>query len=277
VEPLTPTRSPEAERERLEAQIARLNRAIGKAMRAYALLDDEDPDGILEAEHKKLLGELRDEKAQLAQKAAALSPQKVDLDRESRLEAVQVALSLVEEWPTLSAARINALLDLVVDRINILPDDKGIEVYPSWESKPWSWQRPPSAPLKRHLVEELLRADPKMSTPGIVRLAQARGMSVTDTYVRVIRAELFGADERLRAAPRYGREAFRPADWAERERVRLEAAERFQKGEDSTSVAKALGVTRRTVDRWKSAWRAQGDAALLSTALPRRSLDEALG
>lgn len=61
-----------------------------------------------------------------------------------------------------------------------------------------------------------------------------------------------------------------------RERLRLEAAERFARGEKSSVIAKDLRVHVRSVERWRKAWRDGGPRALRSTgpaSLPR--LDEA--
>ncbi|MEV6057801.1 helix-turn-helix domain-containing protein [Streptomyces sp. NPDC052107] len=45
-----------------------------------------------------------------------------------------------------------------------------------------------------------------------------------------------------------------PEEQEKRERVRLEAVERFARGERSEAVARDLGVTARSVRRWRRAW-----------------------
>jgi transposase len=50
-----------------------------------------------------------------------------------------------------------------------------------------------------------------------------------------------------------------------RERVRLEAAERFAAGHERVLIAKELRVRVRSVRRWRRAWSVGGEAALLST------------
>ena len=60
-----------------------------------------------------------------------------------------------------------------------------------------------------------------------------------------------------------------------REQVRLEAAGRFAAGEDNAVVARELRVHVRSVQRWRRAWDAGGDAVLYSAGPPRRPrLDE---
>jgi transposase len=55
-----------------------------------------------------------------------------------------------------------------------------------------------------------------------------------------------------------------------REQVRMEAATRFATGEDSASVARALRVHVRSVQRWRAAWETGGEAALVSKGPPNR-------
>lgn len=55
-----------------------------------------------------------------------------------------------------------------------------------------------------------------------------------------------------------------PERQAFRERLRLEAAERFAAGQDSALVAKELRVHVRSVQRWRAAWSSGGEAGLLS-------------
>ncbi|MGW4516344.1 helix-turn-helix domain-containing protein, partial [Streptomyces sp. NPDC004393] len=50
-----------------------------------------------------------------------------------------------------------------------------------------------------------------------------------------------------------------------RERIRLEAAERFAAGVKTAAVAKELRVSERSVERWRRAWREGGAQALRST------------
>ncbi|WP_445276292.1 IS630 family transposase [Streptomyces longispororuber] len=61
-----------------------------------------------------------------------------------------------------------------------------------------------------------------------------------------------------------------------RERIRLEAGERFEQGEKNALIAKELRVSVRSVERWRRAWRQGGTAALASAGpskLPRLSDD----
>jgi transposase len=47
-----------------------------------------------------------------------------------------------------------------------------------------------------------------------------------------------------------------------RERVRVLAAEGFERGEKNTDIAKDLRVSLRSVERWRRAWREKGIAGL---------------
>src|ERR1700677_3878965 len=55
-----------------------------------------------------------------------------------------------------------------------------------------------------------------------------------------------------------------PAEQQRRERLRLEAAGRFARGDSTPEIAADLRVTERTVRRWRQAWRDGGAAALRS-------------
>ncbi|MET9123409.1 helix-turn-helix domain-containing protein [Streptomyces sp. NPDC004528] len=48
-----------------------------------------------------------------------------------------------------------------------------------------------------------------------------------------------------------------------REWIRLPAADAFSRGESNTAIAKDLGVSLRSVDRWRHFWRAGGRDGLL--------------
>ncbi|MER5225505.1 winged helix-turn-helix domain-containing protein [Streptomyces flaveus] len=58
-----------------------------------------------------------------------------------------------------------------------------------------------------------------------------------------------------------------PREQEKRQRVRLEAAERFARGEKTEAVARKLRVTARSVRRWRRAWE-QGGADALRSAGP---------
>uniref|UniRef100_UPI002E2773E6 helix-turn-helix domain-containing protein n=1 Tax=Streptomyces lycii TaxID=2654337 RepID=UPI002E2773E6 len=53
-----------------------------------------------------------------------------------------------------------------------------------------------------------------------------------------------------------------PKEQEKRERVRLEAVERFARGEKTEAVARELRVTSRSVRRWRREWEEGGAAAL---------------
>ncbi|MFC8718760.1 winged helix-turn-helix domain-containing protein [Kitasatospora sp. NPDC057198] len=57
---------------------------------------------------------------------------------------------------------------------------------------------------------------------------------------------------------------------AGRERLRLQALERFEAGQKSSEIATALRVSERSIERWRRAWRESGEAGLLSKGSPGR-------
>lgn len=64
---------------------------------------------------------------------------------------------------------------------------------------------------------------------------------------------------------RYGqRGGYMPAEQERRERVRLQAAEWFETGEPTRTIAARLRVRERSVTRWRKAWQEGGTSALLS-------------
>ena len=65
----------------------------------------------------------------------------------------------------------------------------------------------------------------------------------------------------MRDAQRGG---YTPAEQQRRERLRLEAAGRFARGDGVTEIARDLRVTEGSVRRWHRAWRDGGTAALRS-------------
>ncbi|MFD3537289.1 winged helix-turn-helix domain-containing protein [Streptomyces sp. NPDC058664] len=57
---------------------------------------------------------------------------------------------------------------------------------------------------------------------------------------------------------------------AARERVRLQAVERFEGGQKNREIAAALRVSERFVERWRRQWRERGEAGALSKGSPGR-------
>ncbi|GGZ30847.1 hypothetical protein GCM10010300_86750 [Streptomyces olivaceoviridis] len=47
---------------------------------------------------------------------------------------------------------------------------------------------------------------------------------------------------------------------AARERIRLQAVERFERGEKTKDIAAALRVSERSMERWRKSWRERGGA-----------------
>jgi transposase len=57
---------------------------------------------------------------------------------------------------------------------------------------------------------------------------------------------------------------------AARERVRLQAVERFKGGEKNKDIAVALRVSERSVERWRRQWRERGEVGVWSKGSPGR-------
>jgi transposase len=68
-------------------------------------------------------------------------------------------------------------------------------------------------------------------------------------------------DRGMRYAQRGG---YTPAEQQRRERLRLQAAERFARGDPTSQVARDLRVTEGSVRRWRRSWRDGGTEALKS-------------
>ncbi len=68
-------------------------------------------------------------------------------------------------------------------------------------------------------------------------------------------------DRGMRYAQRGG---YTPAEQQRRERLRLQAAERFARGDTTSQVARDLRVTEGSVRRWRRSWRDGGTEALKS-------------
>lgn len=60
------------------------------------------------------------------------------------------------------------------------------------------------------------------------------------------------------------------AERAARERLRLQALERFEREQKNGEIAAALRVSERSVERWRRAWRERGEAGVLSKGSPGR-------
>lgn len=270
---LKPVVSPEVEKERIEAEMARLDRGIGKALRTFAMTDD-DPDGTLEAECRKLVASLQAERAKLAEQLKAVYPTAESVENRYG-KAVSIALGLLEEWDTLPAVRINALLSHVVEKVVVRPGYEGLEIYPTWTPEAWVWSGSGAPALKRKLLIELWGKHPNATGVEIVELAAKRGVSVTAPYAAVVRQRMHLSErdsEVVRRYPRGGK--LLTEDRAKREQVRLGAAKRFEAGDQVRRIAADLGIAERTVQLWKSKWKAGGEAGLRSTAVQRKPLED---
>ncbi|MEU8462774.1 winged helix-turn-helix domain-containing protein [Streptomyces sp. NPDC029003] len=61
------------------------------------------------------------------------------------------------------------------------------------------------------------------------------------------------------------------AERTTRERLRLQAVERFEGGQRNAEIADALRISVRSVERWRRAWRESGEAGVLSKGSAGRS------
>lgn len=60
------------------------------------------------------------------------------------------------------------------------------------------------------------------------------------------------------------------AERTTRERLRLEAVERFEGAQKDAGIADALRISLRSVERWRSSWREGGETGVLSKGSPGR-------
>ncbi|MFG1708128.1 helix-turn-helix domain-containing protein [Nonomuraea sp. M3C6] len=72
---------------------------------------------------------------------------------------------------------------------------------------------------------------------------------------------------------RRGDRGYTPAEQERWERVRLQAAEWFEAGESTKTVAARLRVHERSVTRWRKAWREGGGTAGEGAHSPSRAYD----
>ena len=70
-------------------------------------------------------------------------------------------------------------------------------------------------------------------------------------------------DRGMRYAQRGG---YTPAEQQRRERLRLQAAERFARGDPTSQVARDLRVTEGSVHRWRRSWRDGGTVSRANLA-----------
>ncbi|MFF0409170.1 recombinase family protein [Kitasatospora sp. NPDC004745] len=113
--------------------IEKLERAVVRHMRSYALLEDDDAQ--LEAEYKQTLSNLRQEKSDAVAELAELNGKgAADASRQSaRGSAPGVAAGLLAEWDSLSPERLNGLLHKVIREIRVTADRR-VLVVPTWET-----------------------------------------------------------------------------------------------------------------------------------------------
>jgi DNA invertase Pin-like site-specific DNA recombinase len=119
--------------EELGELLAKSDRAIVRHMRAYAVADDDDLDGMLEHAYQETLKELRGDKSRLSAERDQLRQRVESGDPGAvRGAVVPVVVGLLEEWDTLEPARLNALLRRVVARVELL-GGKQARVWMAWE------------------------------------------------------------------------------------------------------------------------------------------------
>lgn len=98
----------------------------------------------------------------------------------------------------------------------------------------------------------------RCGSTGSTLAAGSRGPASISHFVIV---SMLAYDRGMRYAQRGG---YTPAEQQRRERLRLEAAERFARGDTISEIARDLRVTEGSVRRWHRAWREGGTAALRS-------------
>lgn len=183
----------ESETVRLQGQVARLERAIGKHMKTYALSDEDDPDGILEKEYRATLNQLREEKAGVLAELEAIVSQetRVEDSESAQASAVHVAIGLLAEWDTLPPARINFLLRCVIKAV-VLRSDACVDVLPLWDADEWSWSAPlvvrplSKSDVVRVVAQELREECGRVTSQQIsVELAR-RGVTASADHVRSV-------------------------------------------------------------------------------------------
>lgn len=115
----------------VEANLTKLDNAINRHMRVYAMADDED--GTLEASYLSTLKELRASRAALVGERSRLEDTgQVVTPQEMRASLVPVVESLLVEWDTLEPAAINVLLRRIVARVEIGKDEE-VGVVAVWD------------------------------------------------------------------------------------------------------------------------------------------------
>ncbi|MCX5209701.1 recombinase family protein [Kitasatospora sp. NBC_00240] len=126
----------EQQRAKAEVEIERLERAVSKHMRVYAMSETEDQDGSLEREYLATLGDLRRDKAAATARLAALGEAPTEL-QSAKMRATVVPLipSLLDDWDSMRPERINVLLRRIIARVEIRPGH-AVEVAPVWAGMP---------------------------------------------------------------------------------------------------------------------------------------------
>jgi hypothetical protein len=123
---------------RLRTQHDRLDRAIAKHMRTYALSEDDDPGGSLELAYRSTLKGLQEEMAEAAKSLADAERESEGEESQSarlRAAAVPVAEGLLAAWDSLPPERINVLLRQVLRYVTI-HQEKELRPVPVWEPTP---------------------------------------------------------------------------------------------------------------------------------------------
>lgn len=128
----------EEQTEKARAEVQRLERAISKHMRVYAMNEEEDESGALEREFMATLSDLKEEKKAAQAKLDAVG-EGSPAARVARLKAaaVPVVKGLLAEWDSLRPGRINVLLRQVISRI-LLDAGGSVVIVPVWENVPGS-------------------------------------------------------------------------------------------------------------------------------------------
>jgi hypothetical protein len=131
-----PTRDEDAKRAMAEAELLRLERAVSRHMKAYAMSEEDDPSGELEGAYLATLRDLREQRRRAAAEVEAFSatPSAAELEAQ-RLALRPVVLGLAREWNTLEPGRINELLRRLLVRVEVHSGSE-VRVAPVWGATP---------------------------------------------------------------------------------------------------------------------------------------------
>ena len=131
------------EREHLQAELAKIEKAIDRLVTGYAM----DPDKYPEDSFDRVRNKLTARKAELTTRLRHLAAEE-DIPKREKFQPL--AVGLLDEWETLTAVERNAILRQLIRRVVVhdVRNEKGriietrTEVHPVWEPDPWDEATP---------------------------------------------------------------------------------------------------------------------------------------